>query len=78
MIDDFEVPGDPGYGFDDYGPGKALTASYLAPAFREFEPAVAYPSLPSSRESGRKRGCVVLFSRPQASILPAIASLKNR
>ena len=24
VIDDFEVPGDPGYGFDDYGPGKRL------------------------------------------------------
>ena len=25
MIDDFAVPGDAGYGFDDYGPGKQLS-----------------------------------------------------
>jgi hypothetical protein len=24
MIDDFEVPGDSGYAYDDYGPGKRL------------------------------------------------------
>ncbi len=30
MIDDFQVPGDDGYSFDDYGPGKTLTAGYLS------------------------------------------------
>ncbi len=29
MIDDFQVSDDDGYGFDDFGPGKALTQSYL-------------------------------------------------
>jgi hypothetical protein len=33
MIDDFRVPGDEGYAYDDYGPGKALTADYL-PTYR--------------------------------------------
>ncbi len=32
MIDDFEVPDDPGYGFDDYGPGKRLCLAYLQQA----------------------------------------------
>ena len=32
MIDDFEVPSDPGYQFDDYGPGKALVLGYIRPA----------------------------------------------
>src|SRR5262249_42296175 len=32
MIDDFQVPSDAGYGFDDYGPGKALVLSYIRPA----------------------------------------------
>ena len=27
MIDDFEVPGDAGYAYDDYGPGRALIGS---------------------------------------------------
>ena len=30
MIDDFAVPGDPDYGYDDYGPGKTLSLSLLA------------------------------------------------
>ena len=30
LIDDFQVPDDPGYGFDDYGPGKTLNLEYLA------------------------------------------------
>ena len=34
IIDDFAVPDDPGYAFDDYGPGKALTLDYLARAER--------------------------------------------
>ena len=59
MIDDFEVPGDPGYGFDDYGPGKRLTAQYLPDedlaGWRRF-----YPSLPSSEETGARRGSCVL------------------
>jgi len=30
MIDDFEIPNDPGYGFDDYGPGKRLSLRDLS------------------------------------------------
>src|SRR5262245_48879383 len=32
MIDDFAVPDDPGYGFDDYGSGKRLDIAYLLTA----------------------------------------------
>ena len=45
MVDDFQVPDDLGYGFDDYGEGKRLTLEYLAPVaytgFTSF-----FPSLP--------------------------------
>ena len=34
MIDDFQVPDDPGYAYDDYGPGKALTPDLVDPACR--------------------------------------------
>ena len=74
MIDDFEVPSDPGYGFDDYGPGKALVSSYIRPAISAHQLGVFYPSTPSAADypstamaaaglatSGRlRRGCVVL------------------
>ncbi len=59
MIDDFAVPDDPGYGFDDYGPGKALTLAYLGP--RTASPtAVWFPACASTAETGARRGCVVL------------------
>ncbi|GMU76672.1 MAG: hypothetical protein AMXMBFR45_21630 [Gammaproteobacteria bacterium] len=60
MIDDFEVPGDGGYGFDDYGPGKALNAGYIGPAMKAHGLAAFYPSTPAASESGALRGCVVL------------------
>jgi hypothetical protein len=59
MIDDFQVPDDSGYEFDDYGEGKKLSLDYLDPVahlgFTAF-----FPALPSSEEVGLKRGWVVL------------------
>jgi len=60
MIDDFQVPFDPGYEYDDYGVGKALTPAYIAPAVAAHELEVFYPSTPSCEEGGARRGCVVL------------------
>lgn len=61
MVDDFEVPGDPGYGFDDYGPGKSLTAECLRLPYLDGW-AVLYPRVPSKDETGATRGCCVLLS----------------
>ena len=59
MIDDFAVPDDPGYRFDDYGPGRALTLAYLGQ--RVTAPtAVWFPECASNEETGERRGCVVL------------------
>jgi hypothetical protein len=59
VVDDFEVPGDAGYSFDDYGHGKALTAGYLnACAGKDL--ARFYPSVPSKEETGSRRGWIVL------------------
>jgi hypothetical protein len=60
MVDDFRVPDDPGYGYDDYGPGKALDQSYVSPAVAAFRLAVLYPVLRSAEETGQRRGCAVL------------------
>jgi predicted O-methyltransferase YrrM len=60
VIDDFEVPGDPGYRFDDYGVGKALTAAYISGTAERFKLHAYYPTTPSSCETGAVRGCVVL------------------
>jgi hypothetical protein len=59
LIDDFEVPLDPGYRFDDYGEGKALNLGYLAP-LKKYDFSIFFPSISSDRETGFKRGSVVL------------------
>lgn len=59
MIDDFAVPGDAGYSFDEYGPGKSLTIADLranvAGDYRAY-----FPKAPSENETGLRRGLVVL------------------
>jgi hypothetical protein len=70
MIDDFEVPDDPGYEFDDYGPGKAFKREYLKASAVATWPAF-YPSASSAEETGRRRGCCVLMS-PTLDVLPIV------
>jgi hypothetical protein len=61
VIDDFKVPNDAEYAYDDYGPGKALDLPYLqssgVPALSLF-----WPRLRAVEESGLRRGCVVVTS----------------
>lgn len=59
MVDDFQVRGDPGYVYDNYGEGKALSVEYLSPLFSDGL-ACFFPSLPAAEETGAKTGCVVL------------------
>jgi hypothetical protein len=90
MIDDFEVPSDTGYGFDDYGPGKALVSDYIAPAISAHELKAFYPSTPSgadhpatpmaaeglSAPGKLRRGCVVLAKENHhGPVLAAISLL---
>jgi hypothetical protein len=77
LIDDFKVPGDPGYSFDDYGPGKRLDLDYLR-ASNLPKLTVYFPSTPSHREDGARRGCVVATADPEiAAILDRIALLRR-
>ena len=59
MIDDFAVPDDRGYRFDDYGAGRALTIEYLG-ANSVLPAGVWFPRCASDEETGERRGCVVL------------------
>jgi hypothetical protein len=61
MVDDFAVPGEPGYGFDDYGPGRRLSIEYLDGVLDPFE--IFWPAAPASAETGARRGCVVVATR---------------
>jgi hypothetical protein len=87
MIDDFEVPSDAGYGYDDYGSGNALVLDYIRPAISTHLLQAFYPSTPSAADypstplaaaglaaAGRlRRGCVVLAK--EASHGPVLASI---
>lgn len=68
MVDDFQVPADSGYAFDDYGPGKALTLNILPHSIRSsFVP--LFPTLESSKETGYRRGAVVLVNPGRVPLL---------
>lgn len=76
MIDDFEVPEDAGYSYDDYGPGKRLCLEHLQP-LSSLGLSPFFPTLPSAQETGRKRGCVVLADQILAERLQEVRSLKR-
>jgi hypothetical protein len=59
IIDDFEVADDPGYQFDDYGPGKRIGPEILPQKVMR-ERALLLPAIPSAAETGMRRGCGVL------------------
>ena len=68
MVDDFAVPGDPGYGYDAYGPGQVLDAAHLVPHVPDgFD--CWYPALPAAVETGARRGSVVIARREHAPLL---------
>ncbi len=77
MVDDFAVPDDPGYGFDDYGPDKALTLDYLLRA--NTPPLVIYfPTAKSINETGAKRGSTVVTANAEmTAILDGLPLLRR-
>jgi predicted O-methyltransferase YrrM len=75
MIDDFEVPLDSGYGYDDYGPGQRIDLNLLLP-FRD-RAVFFLPSGRSDDETGAKRGvCVLAWQPEKVDALSAIATLR--
>ena len=73
LIDDFQVPDDDGYGYDNFGRGKALTCDYLRLAIRRFGLRTFFPSVTSDSETGFKRGCVVLAA--DADLIAALRTM---
>jgi hypothetical protein len=74
MIDDFEVPNDPGYEADDYGPGKRLSLRDF-PLHQDRRIACYFPARSASQESGLRRGAIVLASLGLQSKLDCINTL---
>jgi len=75
MIDDFQVPDDKAYRYDDYGGADALTPAYIEPSIRTHDLQAYYPSVPAAQETGMRRGCVVLAK--QAVHAVALASISE-
>jgi len=67
IIDDFRVPGDSGYGWDDYGVGQALDLALLDGLIpRDWT--IYFPALRSNDETGAVRGCCVIASENAANL----------
>lgn len=58
VIDDFEVPGDDGYGYDSYK-GRKLNIKFIRKLLSKKEN-VFFPNIHSSNETGRLRGYVLI------------------
>jgi hypothetical protein len=71
MVDDFHVPQDAGYAFDDYGEDARLDREYVRRTNLEGW-TISFPTLRSDRETGRRRGCCVLFSPGSEIALPEL------
>jgi predicted O-methyltransferase YrrM len=69
MVDDFRVPADSGFKYDDYGKGKCLSVSCLREEVTA-RPSLFFPDYAAADESGARRGCVVLA---QGDIAQSIA-----
>lgn len=78
MIDDFQVPGDAGYGYDDYGEGRALTLEYIGPTLKTHGIEAYFPVARSESDTGHQRGCAVLARRgPTSAVLDRLVSLRS-
>ncbi len=75
MIDDFAVPDDAGYQFDDYGDGKCLSLKYISPLIGS-DWSVFFPAANSEDETGLKRGSVLLVSKDLENEALKVSSLR--
>lgn len=77
MVDDFRVPGDEGYGYDDYGRKKTLDMKTFSKVFEVNGFEAFFPAAASSKETGAARGCVVLLDRDDVSRLNESTHLRS-
>ncbi len=75
VIDDFRVPDDAGYGWDDYGDQGAIELKLLDGVIPG-NAQLFFPILSSSEETGARRGCCIVASE-SASIVAQCAFLRG-
>lgn len=77
MVDDFEVPNDPGYAYDRYGHGRDLNWSTFGQLFIQLGLEAFVPVASSEEETGFRRGSVILAPKGPVSVrLAQLTSLK--
>ena len=77
VVDDFQVPSDPGYQYDQYPNVGDLTPEYLKP-LQSYGLRWFWPTLPAVMETGARRGCVVLAWEPEiADRLAKVSELRE-
>ncbi|MEI6030930.1 MAG: hypothetical protein WCQ20_07170 [Synechococcaceae cyanobacterium ELA739] len=76
LIDDFEVPGDPGYHWDNYGDSGQLTFGYISDLVSQFGLHCWYPQMSSSQETGAKRGSILISSGSMAEAVQCLPGLR--
>ncbi|GHB92618.1 hypothetical protein [Cerasicoccus arenae] len=62
LVDDFAVPSDPDYGYDDYGPDKVLNVDHIRDEMKKYGLSAFFPNKKASEETGARRGYIVLAS----------------
>lgn len=79
MVDDFQVPDDSGYTYDDYENGNVLNMKYLAEIIDKYDLSVYFPAKLSGQETGMKRGSVVICKSDSeiSNKLSAVHSLRS-
>ena len=60
MVDDFMVPNNNGYKYDNYGKSDALSLKLIDKLIRKYGLIPFFPAFSAAKETGYQRGCVVL------------------
>lgn len=68
IVDDFKVPFDSGYSFDNYGPGKVLSLEILDGLLSP-DIQIAFPSTPSELDTGARRGAIIIMRKESSDII---------
>ena len=77
IIDDFKVPWDDGYRYDDYGNNKSLTPDFVSDILIHYNLSMYMPCIPSDQETGKKRGCAILLKKNDRHLIENINSLRE-
>ncbi len=69
VIDDFQVPRSPDYGYDDYGPGRRLDLSLISEILRKHSLKACFPRAAGRDETGECRGCCIVLPQRLSGML---------